>query len=417
MRCMINSSRDRIEKYTKEVLKIVCDSKLSEVPEQALEQDVVYLARPSLRDNEIDFLRAQLKLDHELTIVCSDGVYLQERQDVHRFVEIMAERSKAEKVRKQERNKVVQSEPPARLTVEPSILCNLKCPHCSTGLRILQRDSRHINPEIAKSVIRQTEGKSLALTLPHEGEPFIHPEIVFDIAREAKQLYMNVDVATNGHYFSEQVLERILDHRIDSITVTIDGMTEETYTKYRTGGSLKKVTDGLKKLSEMKKERGWLTPHIRVQMIMMRHNIHEYPKLKEFAREIGADSHGLKTMALINFDQKEEWLPEDRSKIRKRYHFDREEEYQVKFDTEYDCRVPWENIWINSDGKILGCTFDWQSQYAIDQIDENTNLMELWNCTGYLKFREQLLEGINKAPLCKARCKGDFDTSHLEIPD
>ena len=411
---IINTSRDRILKYCEEHLSKNPRQILSEAPDNLENHKIFFLAKPLPTLTELEQL-TRLYKTNDVHLVHSDGTSIV-GNEIMNYIKIMTARHEGINIRKQELSQSKLTQPPEILTIEPSHLCNLKCPHCSTGMRLLKRDKKHLDIEVAKQLIMDTAGKSFSLTMPHEGEPFIQPDIVFELTRTAKKYYMNVDLATNGHYFTESNIKKIVDEKISSVTVTIDGMTEETYQKYRVGGSLNKVKEGLRNLARYRNEIGALVPHIRVQMIMMKHNLSEWNRLAEFAQEINADSYGLKTMALIDFKQKNLWLPNDLSKVRKRYHFDKESHYNQFYHKTYSCRIPWKNMWINSDCKILGCTFDWRSQYPMAKA-EGQNLMEIWNNDSYVKFRQDLLDGIGKAPLCKAMCKGDFDESHITLPE
>ena len=91
---------------------------------------------------------------------------------------------------------------------------------------------------------------------------------------------------------------KILFSRCNNTSVTlahshglaIDSLEDEKYKIYRQGGKLGLATRGLKNLVRMKKELGSET-QINLRMIVMKQNEHEVDRMRDFAREIGAESY------------------------------------------------------------------------------------------------------------------------------
>ena len=66
---------------------------------------------------------------------------------------------------------------PYSLTIEPTNYCNLCCPECPSGLRILQRDQGNIEISLAKKIIADLGNHLFHINFYFQGEPFLHPEI------------------------------------------------------------------------------------------------------------------------------------------------------------------------------------------------------------------------------------------------
>ena len=205
---IINTSRDRILKYCQEHLSENPSKILSEIPDKLENHKVFFLAKPLPTVVELSQLE-KLCQTNNVHLVHGDGTSVV-GAEIKNYINIMRARNEAIEIRERELSQTKLTQPPEILTIEPSHLCNLKCPHCSTGMRLLKREGKRLDIEIAKQLITDTAGKSLSLTMPHEGEPFIQPEIVFELTRTAKRYYMNVDLATNGHYFTESNIQKIV---------------------------------------------------------------------------------------------------------------------------------------------------------------------------------------------------------------
>ncbi len=410
MQILINSSRDKILNYALSHFPRPAFSVLTHLPDLLPEgAEVFFLAKPQPNQAECDWLK-----QNPCSLIISDGRLLTKKEDIGHYISIMESRLKARQTRLEERQSLIQSTPPLSIAVEPSYLCNLRCPHCHTGNKTVQREKTLIDVGLAKARILETRGLSENLLMPFEGEPFIYPNQTFELAKTAKDLFMTVDIASNGHFFTPEVIERILHERINSITVTVDGMSEETYRKYRVNGSLKKVTAGLKALCEAKALKKALVPHIRVQMIVMGHNEHEMTGFKDFAAGLGVDSCAFKTMNLIDFSQKEDWLPKNRQHIRERYLYEGKNDYQIKNNTHFKCFVPWESMVIDCDGRVISCSADVNGEFPKGKVTEQS-LMEIWNSPTYQKMRQNLKKGIAEDPMCLKHCQADFGQNVLDF--
>ena len=78
-------------------------------------------------------------------------------------------------------------------------------------------------------------------------------------------------VSTNALAITPLLAERIMNAGLSRIIVSIDGLSEESYSAYRVGGSLHKALEGLIALRNAKDSIGSST-HIELQMLRLRTN-------------------------------------------------------------------------------------------------------------------------------------------------
>ena len=95
---------------------------------------------------------------------------------------------------------------------------------------------------------------------------------------------------------------------IDTLIVSVDGATQETYEHYRAGGSLEKVKQGIRNLAAAKKRLRRKTPFIYIQFLVMRHNEHEIPAMEQLARELEVDKLLRKNIQVETLQEAQEWL-------------------------------------------------------------------------------------------------------------
>ena len=75
---------------------------------------------------------------------------------------------------------------PISISIEPSSVCNLKCPECPTGLDELTRFKGHIDFNLYKKIVDELSPYLMNLTLYFQGEPFLNKEIFKLIEYSAK---------------------------------------------------------------------------------------------------------------------------------------------------------------------------------------------------------------------------------------
>jgi len=239
------------------------------------------------------------------------------------------------------------------------------------------------------------------------GEPFLNPSI-YEMISYAKQKGIKLVSSTNGHLFKDrEQANKLIASGLDSIIFAVDGISQETYEPYRQGGSLESVLQGIRTVVAQKRALNSKTPLVNFRFIVMKHNEHEIPKLKELARSLEVDALTLKTLNPVNRDFyaqdksgariQNEYLPED-------YHYRR-----FKYDSTGQsvirllrnrCKQLWNNPVIHWSGAVCSCTYDPKEKYVLGHLQKDT-FMNIWSRTPYQRLRRQFRRDWEKLPLCR----------------
>ena len=249
--------------------------------------------------------------------------------------------------------------------------------------------------------------------LYHQGEPYLNKDFL-EFVRLAKAKNIYCTTSSNGHYFTEENIRNTIESGLDSMIVSIDGTEQESYETYRVRGDLKKVIEGSRRFMEVKKELGIKTPLIAWQFLVMQHNEHEIPTIKQLAKQVGVDRLLIKNIEVRSEKEAKIWLPKQ-DKYR-RYDFDGEQ-LQVKNNDKESCPRPWLSTLINWDGSMVPCCFDKNGQYEMGNINEADTLESLWRGEGFEKFRTQLATDRKGIDMCR-NCNqglGSFIPSKLSF--
>lgn len=283
---------------------------------------------------------------------------------------------------------------PYSLTLEPNNFCNLKCIECPTGMNTLTRNKGNMDFELAKNAIAQLKNDLLYLLLYFQGEPFMASNF-FEIIKYANKSGVYTATSTNGHFLTTENCENIINSGLDRIIISIDGTTQETYAKYRKGGSLDIVLQGLKNLNHAKKRLKKPNPFIIIQFLVFRHNEHEISEIKEMAKKYNCKLE-LKTVQIYNFSEAESLLP-TQSKYSRYKRLDNGK-YQIKSSSK-SCLRLWSHLVITWDGKIIPCCFDKNASYCLGKFPQQA-LLNVWKSTIYNNFRQDLLNKKHEIKMC-----------------
>ena len=149
------------------------------------------------------------------------------------------------------------------------------------------------------------------------GEPFLNPN-AYEMIRYARSRGIKVMSSTNGHIFvSGKHAQEVVESGLDVLVFSVDGITQETYQRYRATGNLESVFEGIKKVIDAKKVLKSKTPIVNFRFIVMKHNEQEIPQLEAVGRSLGVDALTLrKFYAIPNRRQEEigersEFMPSD----------------------------------------------------------------------------------------------------------
>lgn len=293
------------------------------------------------------------------------------------------------------RGKVLHVGYPVSIAIEPTNFCNLRCPECPTGRNSLTRNKGKINPDFFRTLIDQLAPHCLYLNLSFQGEPLMInnlPELV--VYARSKKMY--VSFSTNAHFLTENTARDLVQSRLNRIIISMDGMVQETYEKYRIGGDIEKLKAGIANLVQAKKMAGSQAPLTVLQFIVFKHNYHEINAIKAFAREIGIDKTEFKTAQVENPDHAAKLVPDDPRYAR--YTLS-DSSPKIKSKLPDRCYRTWSSPVITWDGKLLPCCFDKDAEFAMGDLNK-TPFREIWKGDLFQQFRSKVFQSRKSFTMC-----------------
>ena len=295
---------------------------------------------------------------------------------------------------------------PAHVSIEPTNLCNARCPVCETGNLSMERAQGMLDFDNYRRFIDEIAPHTTVLMFYFMGEPFLHRN-AYDMIRYAREKNIYVETCTNGDFVDAKGL---IYSDINRISFQIGGMIPETHAVYRVRSNLVKVRRNLEALLEERRRHPDSNVTIEIGFIVMRHNEHEVESFLGWAKDIGADVASVIDPCVRNIVEAHAMLPDDR-----RYWFYDEDALdrgylRPKKVLDNECTWVWNSVMVNWDGSVVPCCRDTQGRHIFGNAFE-TPLRELWNGPAMRDFRRKIASDQRNVDICEL-CSG-FGVPHL----
>lgn len=298
---------------------------------------------------------------------------------------------------------------PLTYSVEPTNLCNLKCPECPSGTGELTRPLGLLSVENFQKMINEMSKTAFYVQLFFQGEPYLNKKLNEMIAyAESKNIYLAI--STNGNLISEKNIDKILENVPDKIIFSLDGLDEESYQNYRVGGTFKKADEALQLLVEAKRKLNLKRPFIELQFIVMKQNEHLLSEVRAYGKKRFVDRLVFKTMQVSSYENALKYLP-IKSEY-SRYHL-RNGGYQLKGDLKDHCFALWRTAVITWDQKMVPCCFDKDANYVLGDLSKYS-IKEIWKSELYQNFRKGVLENRKGNSMCN-NCTAGLKVNILQM--
>ena len=285
---------------------------------------------------------------------------------------------------------------PWSISIEPTTSCNLRCPECPSGLRSFTRPTGMMSNDTLVRLLDEMHEYLMYMTMYFQGEPYLNPQF-FQAVSLANKRNIYTATSTNGHFLTHQNAEETVLSGLDRLIISMDGTDQETYSKYRIGGNLEKVEDGIRNIIAARKKLKRHNPFVILQFILFEHNVHQLHEIRQLARKLGVDKLEFKTAQVYDFEKGSPLIPMDEALSR--YKQNGHGNFTIKSNHLNKCWKMWHSCVMTWDGNIVPCCFDKDAKYTMGNIN-NSSFREIWNGQPYLDFRRRLLSNRKEIDIC-----------------
>lgn len=251
---------------------------------------------------------------------------------------------------------------PLHLDIEPTNVCNLRCPFCATTYN--KYNKGFMAEKTWKKILDEAGRHNLySLKFTYRGEPLLHNDLSRMVAYAKEAGVMDVYFNTNAVKLDEETIRNLIDAGLDRISISFEGYEKSVYEKYRVGSDFDVVVKNIQLVKKIKEELGTIKPLVRIQTVLI-------PELVGNEKEY-ADFWSPKVDEVAYLDMKdEEGNPDHRG---------------IKSD--WACHMLWQRLAITWDGTILPCVhdiFEWMKFGNISEI----SIQDAWNSLQEQQYRD-----------------------------
>ena len=258
---------------------------------------------------------------------------------------------------------------PWAITVEPSSVCTLSCPECLVGMGFIRRQ-KFMDEKTYISLLAGLPRTVFYLNFYWQGEPLLDKNIHEKI-REAKKKRLFVALSTNAQGLTQEIAEMLVLSGLDKIVISMDGLDEETYLKYRRGGDFYKTIRALHFLDEAKRKHNRINPLVEVQIILF-----DYIRKEDINKKV-------------------RMYPHDKIIYKKPQYYHSQK--QVRGE-KFICPKLQQSLVIATTGDVVPCCQDKLLQWSLGNIEQK-NISDIWQSKELKNFREAVSRG--KIHLCQ----------------
>jgi MoaA/NifB/PqqE/SkfB family radical SAM enzyme len=183
-----------------------------------------------------------------------------------------------------------------KVYIEPTNRCNLECRACIRNIW-----DEALGEMSSATFARIVEGLRSFSPPPTVffggiGEPLSHPHIV-EMVGQAKALGSSVELITNGTLLTKDLSEQLIEAGLDSLWVSLDGATPESYADVRLGAALPDVLANLTGFRQARWAKCFssfftdyhLKPQIGIVFVAMKRNITDLPAVLRLGNRLGTN--------------------------------------------------------------------------------------------------------------------------------
>ncbi|PKM82379.1 MAG: hypothetical protein CVU89_05085 [Firmicutes bacterium HGW-Firmicutes-14] len=269
---------------------------------------------------------------------------------------------------------------PDILFIEINNTCNLSCAMCPRST--LKRPMQFMSFGLFKKIVNEAADLGVPqVRLFLFGEPLLHPDLVTMINYAKDKGIKFIDFNTNGTLLSNEIARKLVSSKLDSITFSVTGFTQETYNMfqgYKTGFSLGEIEKNIENFILERNNQNKDKPELNMQFIVTKDSIRDVlPYYEKWGLQAGS------------------------------VYFTKLNTYKGKFGRQIKgkrlvCPEIAYKLVVLADGDVTVCCQDYNGALAVGNIN-TSSLYDLWNRNPKLdEFRKlHRKQDFSQLPLCR----------------
>ena len=272
---------------------------------------------------------------------------------------------------------------PYWIQLDPSNLCNLRCPGCATGIRDPKGEPRgFMSVELFGRLLDLFGPQCFSIVLCGWGEPLLNPRF-FDFVRMAWKRGIPTWIHSSLNYLTDEMAEECVASRgLCQILVSLDGASQAVYERYRRMGDIEKVKANIRKIIGVRRSMRSLWPLVTWKYLIFEHNADEVEAARRLASECGADAFttypGAATLVgAFNVERR----------------YDRISRTWARKPMPPMCKDLWTSVHVNPAGYVMPCCLAYGPEHSFGNVLECA-FDDIWNGRAFVNARRLFAEKV-----------------------
>lgn len=306
---------------------------------------------------------------------------------------------------------------PFRIFYDISYGCNLHCKHCFTDSGNIRKNELTLDEK--REFVDQCVSLGVGRISIAGGEPLCCSDL-FPFLEYCNKKELGVSITTNGTMLTPEIVKRLNEYSLKTVTISLDGASKATCEFVRGGGSYNKIIEGLNNMSK------YYDGNFSVKTTIMKNNIGEIEQLIQLAVEKKCSSIKFNCVrkdgrAEQNSEElvltKKEYIETIKliESMKEKYKSSIvikaplnpfcQDEYNYIHELGFGCFAGKESICVDPMGNVKPCSH-FPDEFICGNI-KNKKLSEIWNDSMILNTFRQF-EGNEKCNKCSIydKCRG-----------
>jgi MoaA/NifB/PqqE/SkfB family radical SAM enzyme/SAM-dependent methyltransferase len=304
---------------------------------------------------------------------------------------------------------------PSYLGIDPTSLCQLRCPHCPTGVEnearksgqpVSFRDRTMLADDVLDALLDEVGEYLFLIMFYNWGEPLLNKNLP-SLIKKAKPWNIYTEIHSNlSLRLTDQRIEELLNSGIDTLSASIDGFSQKTYETYRRGGDFELARTNLDRLVKIRDTLG-LKTRLVWGFLVFSFNEHELEVARSYCEERG-----------IIFNPREayttnpDWLPSYRkgklisAAVQAPAPGPEPPSQPAALSP---CAWHYSYTMVNANGSVSPCCASWEQKHDFGTVvPGRVSFADIWNNNFYRKsraaFANKDIKGLGQVDTLCLRC-------------
>lgn len=287
-----------------------------------------------------------------------------------------------------------------KIQIEPTTKCNYRCKICTRVCHGVPEN--YIDFDLYIKIINNFEFVE-TIHLQGLGEPLLHPDIL-DLISRANNKARYVTTVTNGSLLTEGVGVELFSSGLSHLAISFDSLEQNVLSKIKNGANVEQLKKNIKDTISSCLQNGVSDSCFTIIFVATKDTVKGLSSLVKFVSSVGGKRIFVLNLFTVDCDAELNEFrvePKDMVFINKAINVAKEVSVDLfipdffNVNKKFKCRLPYHSIYIDCRGYVTPCCMLSNSEDINFGNIKNNNIQDIYNSSAALKFRENLMTGMN----------------------